>query len=52
VNLFGFVFIRANSRQAFPITAMSAITRDSGDSHYLRFLLSSVFQGFSEVRLK
>jgi hypothetical protein len=48
----GFVFIRANSRQAFPITAISAITCDPGDFYHLRFLFSSVFQGFLKVRLK
>jgi len=38
--------------EALPIAAMSAITRDSGDLYFLRFLLSSVFQGFLKVRLK
>jgi hypothetical protein len=35
-------FIRSNLF-TLPITAMSAITRDSGDFHDLRLLLSSVF---------
>jgi hypothetical protein len=51
-NLLGFVFIRANSRQDFLITAMSAMTCDYGDLCSSAYSFPPCFKGFLKVRLK